>query len=473
MDHFQCSAAEAADRLQALIQNLIEDEQIPPPRLDSPPRTVTPPIILPIDPPIPSSPPPNEEPQTATRKKVVYIDFDVDAPIADRVPHHLYEYAVRRIEDMEYVELWYFSKEGCLEASKVTLTAADDTYGLLKTDTGLAFCSTKASKASPNAIPDEQLAWDQITMGRHALLKTARRVGWPDKHIFSLATFYINLEALMSDGYNTQTLILYHAVVRRQWHKTMKGRGTPFNLSIFNQRLFDTLDNQIMRDQMVRKIFVLNHNAHELTTHPHSHPPPAPYSPCNAMQRYTTPPPSHQTPPTPRNALKLLGISHRALSPSQATVLSRRDATEVPSGSRDRGRERRRERGTGKPRSSRSRSPRRKSPNNRFRKNISEHKAHTLSACQVCLSRKRHPIRKCQASTLWNGQHKMRCSRTEDGRIVDGKGRILCSNWNQSSGCDDKSARHIHECSGCGETSHGAQECGLAEKAQTADAARR
>ena len=257
MDHFQCSAAEAADRLQALIQNLIEDKQIPPPRLDSPPRTVTPPIILPIDPLIPSSPPPNEEPQTATRKKVVYIDFDVDAPITDRVPHHPYEYAVRRIEDMEYVELWYFSKEGCLEASKATLTAADDTYGLLKTDTGLAFRSTKASKASPNAIPDEQLAWDQITMGRHALLKTARWVGWPDKHIFSLATFYINLEALMSDGYNTQTLILYHAVVRRQWHKTMKGRGTPFNLSIFNQRLFDTLDNQIMRDQMVSKIFCL------------------------------------------------------------------------------------------------------------------------------------------------------------------------------------------------------------------------
>ena len=118
MDHFQCSAAEATDRLQALIQNLIKDEQIPPPRLNSPPRTVTPPI--------PSSPPLDEEPQTATRKKVVYIDFNVNAPIVDCVPHHPYKYAVRRIKDMEYVELWYFSKEGCLEASKATLTVADD-----------------------------------------------------------------------------------------------------------------------------------------------------------------------------------------------------------------------------------------------------------------------------------------------------------------------------------------------------------
>lgn len=173
MDHFQCSAADASNRLQAMIQNLIEDEQIPPPRLDSPPRPETPPIGLPIPSPIPS-PPPDNKLWTATKKKVVYIDFNEDATITDHVSHHPSEYAVKRIEDMEYVELWYFSKEGCLEASKATLTAADDTYGLLKMDTGLAFRSTKASKASPNAIPDEHLTWDQITLSHLAGMPCSR-----------------------------------------------------------------------------------------------------------------------------------------------------------------------------------------------------------------------------------------------------------------------------------------------------------
>jgi len=50
-----------------------------------------------------------------------------------------------------------------------------------------------------------------------------------------------------------------------------------------------------------------------------------------------------------------------------------------------------------------------------------------------------------------DGQRKARCSGTEDGNIVDVNGRTLCSNWNQTIGCKDKSARHIYERSGCGE----------------------
>ena len=162
---------------------------------------------------------------------------------------------------------------------------------------------------------------------------------------------------------------------------------------------------------------------------------------------------------------------HRTSPSSQLEMMSRRDSSEV--GLRDRGRTRRRDRGTGRLRSSRSRSPRNKSPNPQFRRNSPESETNPLTACPICLSRKRHPIRKCRASNLWDGQHKARCSRAEDGRIVDGNGRTLCSNWNQTIGCSDKSTRHIHKCSGCGDSSHGAQECSLTEKAQTTDPARR
>lgn len=134
-------------------------------------------------------------------------------------------------------------------------------------------------------------------------------------------------------------------------------------------------------------------------------------------------------------------------------------------GDRDRGRGRRRERVPGRIRSSRSRSPKNKSPSGRFRRNGAGHETFVLSACPVCLSRRKHNIRACQLPTLWDGKHKARCTRSDNGRVLDEDGRALCYNWNQSAGCEDKSARHIHECSGCGESSHGAQECGLAQKA--------
>ena len=74
---------------------------------------------------------------------------------------------------------------------------------------------------------------------------------------------------------------------------------------------------------------------------------------------------------------------------------------------------------------------------------------------------------------LWDGKHKARCTRTDEGRIVNEAGQSLCHNWNQTIGCKDKTSRHVHECSGCGDPSHGAQDCSLAEKAQTSDPARR
>jgi len=229
VDHTQCSEEEAANRLQTMIQALLEGPQ-------NPPQERTP----------PASPPP----QPPTQKKIIFIDFDLDATVSDRIPHNPSQYAVGRIESMEYVELWYFTTEGCKEASKATPTAADDTFGLLNTDSGLTLQSIKATKASRNAVADEHLTWEQVMTARHTLIQTANQVNWPRKHTLVLAEFYIKLEGLKAEGYNSRTLLLYHAVVRRQWHETMKGRGTPFNPSIINEALFTKLENQIRdRDQ--------------------------------------------------------------------------------------------------------------------------------------------------------------------------------------------------------------------------------
>ena len=149
----------------------------------------------------------------------------------------------------------------------------------------------------------------------------------------------------------------------------------------------------------------------------------------------------------------------------QLAVSSHRETPEARASHRDRSRSRKRERLLGRPRSSRSRSPKEHPSKPRFRRPSTDPEMHPLSACPICLSRKRHPIRKCQALSIWDGQHKSRCSRSADGRIIDGEGHTLCSNWNQTIGCTDKSSRHIHECSGCGESSHGTQGCPLTEKA--------
>lgn len=227
----QCSEEEADAMLRATLQNLLEEPNPPP----EPPQ----------EPPAPPATPPLEDPRLQNKKKATYVDFDENATIASRIPHYPNEFAVRRIKAIEYVDLWYFTTEGCKEASKATPTVADEAFSLLSTSSGLALQPINATKASPNAIVDEHLSWEQIMTARHTLIATANRVGWDQKLTLALAELYIGLEGLKAEGKSARALILYHAVARKLWHEALRGREDPFNISRINTKLLDLLENQV------------------------------------------------------------------------------------------------------------------------------------------------------------------------------------------------------------------------------------
>ena len=135
--------------------------------------------------------------------------------------------------------------EGCKEASKATPTVADEAFSLLSMKSGLALQPIKATKASPNAVVDKHLSWEQITTARHTLIATANRVRWAPKLTLALVQLYIGLEGLRAEGKCTRALILYHVVARKLWHNALQGHGDPFNISLINGKLLDQLENQV------------------------------------------------------------------------------------------------------------------------------------------------------------------------------------------------------------------------------------
>jgi hypothetical protein len=200
------------------------------------------------------------------RKKPTFVDFDLGVSISSNLPSFPASFAMDRIKSMEYVELWYFTTEGILDANKTTLTDNDDTFGFSQTDTGhLVLRQINVSRASRNVVMDEALTWEQISTARYNLLKAA--ACWPDKHRRALAEFYMNLEALKATGSHPPALILYQALVRRSWHATLKGRGPIFNPSNINRNLLNNLENQI-RDQdheeLQEQLVVLSHHTENL-----------------------------------------------------------------------------------------------------------------------------------------------------------------------------------------------------------------
>ena len=198
MARFACTEEEAAERLRRSIQNLFNDLDTPnPPPAPLPEPPLEPPVPLP-DPPNPPAIPMDEDTEAPPKKKATYVDFDLDAPIASRIPHNPSEYAVGKVENLKYVELWYFTTEGCQEAGKATPLVADKTFGLLKMNSGIALQPLKATKASKNAMVDEYLSWEQIMTARHTMINTASHIGWNKKLTLALTQFYINLEGCQS-----------------------------------------------------------------------------------------------------------------------------------------------------------------------------------------------------------------------------------------------------------------------------------
>ncbi|KAJ7160561.1 hypothetical protein C8R43DRAFT_831659, partial [Mycena crocata] len=79
--------------------------------------------------------------------------------------------------------------------------------------------------------------------------------------------------------------------------------------------------------------------------------------------------------------------------------------------------------------------------------------------CAICLGSHAN-VSACRSATLWNGSP-ARCHRDHRGKLANAHGTNICLDFNLSKGCRGSRSgpKHVHECSGCGATNHGASSC--------------
>ncbi|KAJ7070078.1 hypothetical protein C8F01DRAFT_977295, partial [Mycena amicta] len=93
--------------------------------------------------------------------------------------------------------------------------------------------------------------------------------------------------------------------------------------------------------------------------------------------------------------------------------------------------------------------------------------ANVYAVCAVCL-RPHENLTACRSSKLWNDMD-AHCSRN-GGKLTNPAGISLCLNFQRAGGCQGAQGngpKHIHECSGCGQTDHGASNCHLRAPLET------
>lgn len=120
-------------------------------------------------------------------------------------------YALNKLELFDYIELWYFSTEGCTDASINLHSTNKDTFELIHSDNTVAIHSIVSSATLHNVVRDQDLTWEQMLMVKNNYLKHLHLAAWPDKHIQALSDFFFQLEMheMQTEKLETEVLLTY------------------------------------------------------------------------------------------------------------------------------------------------------------------------------------------------------------------------------------------------------------------------
>jgi hypothetical protein len=157
--------------------------------------------------------------------------------------HHV----LKRLEKKEFVELWYFTAEGCKSAAAADLATPDETFSLINTGDGMVRLQTLgASSVSSKAIKDEHLNWYQLTEAKTRMLGCMRACGWSKHEITQLAKFYLSLDThpFRSQPYGLETIMRYQSRVRRDWVINLRS-GNPYSIAEVNDELMKEFRDEI------------------------------------------------------------------------------------------------------------------------------------------------------------------------------------------------------------------------------------
>ena len=183
----------------------------------------------------------------AEKKKPKMNGFDNALPVSDTIIPRPAQYAIQKINNFDYVELWYFSPEGCKDASRNPQSIAEDAFGLTKVDDAIALRPLSAFKASRSALADHELSFPSFLRAKNSLLTHISKANWPQTHVDALSLFFWHLEnhQIRNNSNIGDLAILHYASrVRQDWHDSLK-REQGFNIGIINEILLHSISEEL------------------------------------------------------------------------------------------------------------------------------------------------------------------------------------------------------------------------------------
>ncbi|KAF8267684.1 hypothetical protein EI94DRAFT_1683667 [Lactarius quietus] len=168
--------------------------------------------------------------------------FNPDRVIAEWLGPRPSQYALSKIENMEYVELDYFTLKGCKDTATDTDKSVDsDTLALAQLGGSIAV------KLSRHIRNDGDLGWEEMMDAKNIMLHFMNKSRtWPEAHTESMATFFFNLDLhprkMQTNG--KTALLLYQSCACHEWHDALE-HDEGFNIQIIQDELLCSYGEEV------------------------------------------------------------------------------------------------------------------------------------------------------------------------------------------------------------------------------------
>ncbi|KAH9021338.1 hypothetical protein EDB85DRAFT_2152451 [Lactarius pseudohatsudake] len=189
-----------------------------------------------------------EQHKEAEKKKPKLNPFDPNRTLSKYIEPRPAQYALNKINNLEYVELDYFTLRGCKDASAdANRSISQDTLTFTQVDGSFAIRPLAAVKPSRNVRCDKDLSWEEMFGAKNTMLHfMGKSRAWPSSHAISLAAFYVALELhpRRNDDNGKKILLTYQSRVRREWFDSLK-RNEGFNIEVLSEEYLQSIAEEV------------------------------------------------------------------------------------------------------------------------------------------------------------------------------------------------------------------------------------
>ncbi|KAJ6626706.1 hypothetical protein B0H10DRAFT_1756504, partial [Mycena sp. CBHHK59/15] len=188
-----------------------------------------------------------EDHKEMERKKPKQKEFNAMRKVGDTIAPQVSPFALDKRKNFKNCDAWYFTQEGCADATEHQHSVAEETFGLAKTEEGVALHPLASSRPLKNVVKDKDLTWRQFSIAKNTMLLDMQKYRWSDASLKALATFWLNLELHPQHikPHGEKILLTYQAKVRLEWDDTIKMGDGGFDISEINESLMQAIADNV------------------------------------------------------------------------------------------------------------------------------------------------------------------------------------------------------------------------------------